>query len=69
MEENTYWLRLFQTIAAAICILALTVAGCTARNRTALERMVAGGADPMRAACAIGSDERSGVCPILAATK
>lgn len=70
MEENIFWLRIWQTAAVAIVGVVLTMSGCVARQNTAVERLVKGGADPQEASCAIrGEESRSGVCAILAAKK
>lgn len=69
MEENKFWLRIWQTAAVTLCVFTLTVAGCVSNERAVLARMVKNGADPMRAACAIGADARSGICAVLAVTK
>lgn len=70
MEENIFWLRIWQTAAVVIVGVALTISGCVARQNTAVERLVKGGVDAQEASCAIRGDEaRSGVCAILAANK
>lgn len=70
MEENTFWLRIWQTAAAALVGLVLTFAGCTSIQNATIERMVKQGTDPLRAACAVrGEGDRSGTCAVLAATK
>ena len=68
MEENTFWLRLWQSVSVALVLVVLTIAGCNARQATAIERLVKDGADPIKAACAI---QGSGSVPscVIAATK
>lgn len=67
MEENTFWLRLWQSGAVALVLIVLTFAGCQARQSTAIERLVKDGADPIKAACAIQGSGTSPVCAIAAA--
>lgn len=68
MEENAFWLRLWQSGAVALVLIVLTVAGCNARQVTAIERLVKDGADPVKAACAIQGSGSSPAC-VIAATK
>lgn len=68
MEENTFWLRLWQSLSVALVLVVLTVAGCNARQVTAIEKLVNGGADPVKAACAIQGSGSSPAC-VIAATK
>lgn len=68
MEENTFWLRVWQTVAAALATVVLTIAGCSSYRTAAIERMVQGGADPIKASCAIsGTGDVGQVAICLAA--
>jgi hypothetical protein len=61
MEENTFWLRIWQTVAAALVALAMTVAGCSSYRSSTIERMVNGGADPIKSSCAVNSGGDVGI--------
>jgi hypothetical protein len=53
MEENQFWLNVWRTVAAAFAALVLTIGGCTANQNRLVAEMVAAGADPIKAHCAI----------------
>lgn len=54
-QEQTFWLRIWQTISALAATGILTVGGCTVYETSKVAEMVAGGADPIAARCAIGA--------------
>jgi hypothetical protein len=58
MEENTFWIAIWRTVAATLVGLALTTAGCTANRDRIIQEMTQQGAHPMDARCAVTPDER-----------
>ena len=69
MDENFFWLRLWQSVAVAFVIVVLAMAGCSMPQATAIERLVADGSDPQKASCAIRGTDRDPVCVLLAGSK
>ena len=59
MDEDTFWLRLWQTIAATVVALVLSAAGCTAYESNLIANAIAGGADPIDARCGIAGTSSS----------
>lgn len=68
MDDNQFWLAIWRTVAAAFCVLIVSIGSCTSYQTHKVGEVIKGGADPLRARCGLlGSDERSGVCSMLAA--
>ena len=65
MEENLY--RIWKLVAITTCINVLSMSGCTMHQSFVIQQMVAGGADPMRSACAISDNSNHDKCLIVAA--
>lgn len=59
MDENQFWLAIWRTAAAGLCLLALVIAGCNANQSRVIEEMTRQGAHPLDAKCAIAPDERA----------
>jgi hypothetical protein len=53
MEENKFWLRLWQTVAVVAAIGILTIGGCTAYESKRVADAIAKGAQPIDARCGI----------------
>ena len=67
MEENKFWFRIWAVVA--LTLVAMVTLGTVASQleRLELTAMVAKGADPLRAACALGIGERNAtICATLA---
>lgn len=60
MSEENY--KLWKLAAVTCCVSIMSMSGCTMHRSYTIQQLVAGGADPMRSACAI-SDK----CLIVAA--
>lgn len=62
MEENTFWLAIWRTVAAAIFGIVAAVAGCSTVADYQVKELVISGVNPIAARCAIwGSGERNSV--------
>lgn len=59
MDESVFWLKIWRLIAACICVLAVTVGGCTAS--------IALSKDPLASSCAAGLNTSS--CIIVSGRK
>ena len=53
MDENQYWATIWKLAATAFSVVILTAGGCTAHQQYKIAELVAGGADPIKAQCAI----------------
>lgn len=53
MEDNKYWVIIWKLVAASFIILTITVGACTIHQQIKITELVAGGADPIKAQCAI----------------
>jgi hypothetical protein len=69
MDENTFWLRIWQTVALVAAVGIVTVGGCTAYESKRVADAVAAGKDPIDARCGIAGTTNSGtaICSIRAA--
>lgn len=66
-NDQIFWLRIWQTISALTAVGILMMGGCTCYETAKVAEMVAGGADPIAARCALGwTGSVSG--PLLCAT-
>jgi hypothetical protein len=67
-EENKFWLGCWALGAVVFIALISAVTSNAYNSRSALQDMVAKGANPMVASCAIGIGQNEvGVCTLLAA--
>jgi hypothetical protein len=67
MDENTFWLRLWQSCLAVVAVFVLTVGGCDSYATKRIADAIDKGASPMDVRCAIGgTDHRSGICALRA---
>jgi hypothetical protein len=69
MEENTFWIRVWQMVAAVLATLILTAGGCTAYEARLISKAVEGGLHPIDARCGIGSnvgDAMRQICSVRA---
>lgn len=69
MDDNTFLLRIWRLAAGTICVLVVSIAGCSANDSRILAQMVRNGADPIAARCALGNLSTTGqvVCAVQAA--
>ena len=69
MKDNTFWLRIFQTIAGFLAVIVMSIGGCTAYESKRIADAIAGGADPIDARCGISGTSISGttICTVRAA--
>lgn len=63
MDENVFWLRLWQTVGATIVCVVLSAGGCTAHTDYRIATAIEAGADPLAARCAL-SVHASGTDPV-----
>ena len=68
MDENTFWSRVWMSIAVLIAVVIVTVGGCTAYESARIADAVERGADPIDARCGIaGMGNSLSICSIRAA--
>lgn len=65
-EEGKFWVAFWRTVAAGLIALSAVIASCTAHNTAAVKSMVAGGANPLDAKCAIEASRENTVCAVRA---
>ena len=72
MTENEYWAKFWKIIGTTVCLLSIVIASCSnavnCKDNEAMVEMVAKGADPLDARCAIKNTEGA-VCSVRAAIK
>jgi hypothetical protein len=69
MEDNEFWIKIWKSIGAVVCVLIISVSGCT-MNKQYQTRMLIENTkvNPIDANCAIeGYIDRSGPCILRAA--
>ena len=67
-EENKFWLGCWAIVAVVLIALMSTCIASDYNARSTLQDMVAKGANPMVASCALGIGQNEvGVCTLLAA--
>ena len=66
MDENAFWIAMLRTAGAAVAAISVAVAGCTMYGQARVTEMVTGGADPIKAYCAINGVQ-SAACGAAAA--
>lgn len=69
MEENTFWLRLWQSVVAGICVLVATLAGCTSYKVSQAAELIQKGADPIKVGCALDVGDNNDYRCLLVTTK
>lgn len=62
MDENQFWVNLWRTAAIAMVAIVLVTAGCTANDTAAIKQMVADGANPIDAMCALNGSSNNPQC-------
>jgi hypothetical protein len=68
MDENTYWLRIWQVTALVVVALIATVGGCTAYESKRVADAVERGINPIDASCGIrGGANTSTICTLRSA--
>lgn len=65
--ENTFWLRIWQTITAGVVCLASVIGGCTAHSNYLTTQAIEKGADPIAVSCALSSGPDRANCAVVAA--
>ena len=53
MDENQYRVTIWKIVAAAFSVLVVTIGACNVNQHYKIAELVAGGADPIKAQCAI----------------
>ena len=66
-QEGTFWVNCWRVLGMTLVGIAACITGCQGYQNYTVTKMVAGGADPMRAACAVGKEGLREACAILAA--
>ena len=67
-DENKFWLGCWAIVAVVFVVLISAITSSNYNERIALQDMVAKGANPMVASCALGMNPHdAGVCTLLAA--
>lgn len=57
MEDNTFWITIWKLVALVICVIVLTISGCSINSGLVAERLVKSGADPIKVRCMLmGTD-------------
>ena len=67
MDENTFWISIWRAVAAAICVLVVSIGGCVAHGQHLVSMAINNGADPIKAGCAINGINGSTSAAICAA--
>ena len=62
MDENQFWVNFWRTAAIALVAIVSVIAGCTANNTVAIKQMVADGANPIDAMCALNGYSNNPQC-------
>jgi hypothetical protein len=65
MDENTYWSRLWTLGAIVVCVLILSMSGCTVYR----DYLIASSKDPIATACATTTGDYGRVCVAAAGRK
>lgn len=65
MDENQFWATCWKTGGAVVAMMVLTAGGCTMYRHAQVTAMVAAGADPIKAQCAVGPSNTA-VCAVAA---
>ena len=70
MNENQFWIKVVKTIGTVICVLCLSMTGCTV-NRHYQTRVLIENAkvDPIEARCALDSDSLGYTACVMIASK
>lgn len=55
MEENVFWLRLWQSLFIAVMVVALGIGGCTMHQNSKVMKAIESGVSPERARIAFSS--------------
>jgi hypothetical protein len=65
-QEGKFWATCWSILGATLVGLTAVIGGCTTYQTSAVKEMVKGGAEPLAAACAVGTGAESKVCIVLA---
>lgn len=66
-SEGIFWVNVWRVVGIAVVCVASVGAGCQSYQTHAVKSMVANGADPLRAACAVASGADRQVCAVVGA--
>lgn len=67
MDENTFWAFFLKCAALVLCVLIVTIGGCSAYESRLISEALASGKDPIEVRCAFGYGKD--VCLIRAVKK
>lgn len=68
MDDTKLFLSFWKFIATAVAVVILSMSGCSISEHHTIQEMVASGADPIAAGCAV-SGGSPGVCEVFVATQ
>lgn len=66
MENDKFWLAIWRAVIAGIVLFSAVVASCTSYSNALIASSIKGGADPIKAACAISSGTDRAICAAAA---
>ena len=69
MDKNQFWTNVWRTVAVGLVAVVTVIAGCTANNTAAIKQMVASGANPIDAMCALSWNPQNRQCHARALNK
>lgn len=70
MNENEFWIALWKIVAAVLCVIAVTIGGCSTYETQQIAKLASAGVDPIKSRCAVsGVAKRTAVICYSVATK
>jgi len=67
VDDNIFWLRVWQIIGGVVCVLIVSLASCTANQNYIIKEMAGNGVSALDAACAISPTNMGSNCTLRAA--
>jgi hypothetical protein len=53
-DDQKFWYSIWKLAAITVCVLIVSISGCTANDRRVVAAMIKNGADPIMARCSLG---------------
>jgi len=53
-DDQNFWYSIWKLVSITVCVLIVSISGCTANDRRVVAEMVKNGADPVIASCSLG---------------